>query len=284
VRKYIQLIRWIGWFYSVLLRRRGRPNYSLELVKSNFEEFLAKYRSTESTYIDAVRTAEKLVSFLKNTTNIDLIRRGQKEGDGGYFVSSLDTPNKVISFGVGSNISFDLDFDENTSVFMFDHTVSKPDNLPKNVFFYNYGIAQKTGGEFITINEAFALAKIVQQDKVLLKIDIEGSEYDINLAELNPVNLNQIVIELHNINKILITDFRNKFDKLLHYFMENFICTYATGNNFTGISAYEKFVIPNTLEITMLNKNINRINVSNARPTSKNDLRRPILYPFYEST
>jgi hypothetical protein len=76
---------------------------------------------------------KEIVQTLSLLTPYDLcaerkVRIGNPTGDGGYvFLDRLRTSQKVYSFGIGSDVTLDLDFaTRGHEVFLMDHTISEP--------------------------------------------------------------------------------------------------------------------------------------------------------------
>ena len=193
----------------------------------------------------------------------DLIRLG-RNNDGGYLVgkNSVLNTSALISFGIHDDCSFEKDFKNlnPTKVLCFDYTV---DNkfwfkkfrralrkffkgeiwLIKEFFFniYNYKKFFNKGDSFfykkkivgkndndLQSNE-ININKIIKnfdlKPKFFLKIDIEGSEYEILQDIISSSSyINALVIEFHdvhlNLNKI--TNFIENIDlKLIHVHPNN---------------------------------------------------------------
>jgi FkbM family methyltransferase len=155
---------------------------------------------------------------------------------GGFYVSTQFLgPNSIIySFGIGEDISFDKAIikNHNCNVFGFDPTPKsimwiKNQDLPANFNFYDFGIGNKSGfvdfylpknpeyisGSYIIQNNVNSLEKIVVKMKSfediinelghkhidILKMDIEGAEYDVIDSILNTkIPINQFLIEFHD--------------------------------------------------------------------------------------
>jgi FkbM family methyltransferase len=157
---------------------------------------------------------------------------------GGFFVAPqfINGKSIVYSFGVGEDISFDLELIKvhNCSVYAFDPTPksvqwvqSQSYNLPTSFVFYEYGIAAKSSkvpfflpknsdhvsGSFVVQNNVDNHKKIDVEMKSLtdisnllghknidiLKMDIEGAEYLVleSIFE-NNIKINQILVEFHD--------------------------------------------------------------------------------------
>lgn len=166
----------------------------------------------------------------KLIVNKDNIRLGSI-GDGGYEIN----PKKIIesdvlfSGGISSNVEFEYDvfrMNKDIKIVMVDPTVSGFKLLAKGIgrFFFNkkdklrYLINALT---FIYLskshrvfyksiwinskNNIFSILKntidLKKEDKILLKLDIEGSEYDILDEVLLQLGLfNTLIFEFHDLN------------------------------------------------------------------------------------
>lgn len=174
-------------------------------------------------------------------------------GNHGWVVdySKLNSNSVVYSVGVGSNIDFDLALIEELklAVYAFDPTPRsiewiKKQSLSKSFKFIPVGLGSNDGEmEFFPPRKESSthfspidrydnlgvetikapvktLKSLVQefghQTIDLLKMDIEGAEYDVidNLEEQG-VEINQILIEFHHMYKgISLDDTKNAIDKL----------------------------------------------------------------------
>lgn len=170
--------------------------------------------------------------YLKIRVKLDTAWYGSNYG--GFFVCPklLNNNSIIYSFGIGEDISFDRSIIENhdCTVFGFDPTPKSinwinTQNLPVKFHFLDYGISNKSGlvdfylpknpeyvsGSIIIRNELYE--KVIVQMKSfndiiselghkhidVLKIDIEGSEYDVIDDILNAsVLIGQILIEFHD--------------------------------------------------------------------------------------
>jgi len=170
--------------------------------------------------------------YLKIIVKLDTVWYGNNYG--GFFIypKLLDKHSIIYSFGIGEDISFDRTIIENhdCTVFGFDPTPKSinwinSQNLPLKFHFLDFGISNKSGfvdfylpknpeyvsGSIIIRNELYE--KIIVQMKSfndiiselghkhidVLKMDIEGSEYEVIDDILNaPVLIGQILIEFHD--------------------------------------------------------------------------------------
>jgi hypothetical protein len=176
----------------------------------------------------------------------DLVRLG-KDNDGGYLVNLEDVKksNALISFGIGTDISFEKDFQthNNCDVRAFDGTIDQFDTT----FFKGNKVFMKKNISLEDSEETASLPTILNNivGKAFLKCDIDGFEYQIfdQLID-NSHRFSGIVIEIHDIavlaNFDLLADFIAKLDlQLIHLHMNNY--SYYDHN---GV------ITPNVIELT----------------------------------
>lgn len=176
----------------------------------------------------------------------DLVRLG-KDNDGGYLVNIEDVKksNALISFGIGTDISFEKDFltHNHCEVKAFDGTIDETDTtfFKGNKVFTKKNIAVEDTES--TISLPSILSAVV--GKAFLKCDIDGVEYDIFDQIINNSHrFSGIVIEIHDIAALAnfdrLADFIAKLDlQLIHLHMNNY--SYYDHN---GV------ITPNVIELT----------------------------------
>ena len=206
---------------------------------------------------------------LKPRFETELIRLGKKN-DGGYLISkkSLDTSNKLYSFGLDDDYSFERDFFKKTNVEVvcYDQTVNFKFFLKPFLFGHFSKLFQYLGyrfffdgkkrkhikkniiprGTFKFNNEVDSadinlIIKENPSNDIFFKIDIEGSEYRI-LSQLikHSSHISGLVIEFHDCDLNL--------DKIIN-FVENFELqiVHIHVNNWNYINSGG---LPRCLEIT----------------------------------
>jgi len=219
----------------------------------------------------------------------DLMRLGNKN-DSGYVVSkkALFNTNLMISLGMSNNWTFEnsfLELNSKNRVHIYDHSVgyisffltllksikrffylkSNLDNIfrkikvlidycklinSNNINHFQIKISNKNYLNKKRLNE---ILKQVKNKKILLSIDIEGDEYIVldDIFKFHRI-IHLIVIEFHHINKK-----KMKFKKIIKKLKKFFDIIHIHGNNYTSFC---KDNLPITLEITLRNKKIYRIN------------------------
>jgi len=228
-------------------------------------------------------------NFLKPFKVKKLLRLGRKF-DGGYLVCSnaLKQCENLITLGVGDDISFEIDFDKKKNskiIQLYDHTVNNALFLRIIVKYFRRLITFRTSmnnltysisnyinflrfinKENVTLNK-YKVVKIIKHNneinlrnifqkiknnKNLLKIDIEGSEYEI-IDDIITYSskIKMLIVEFHWINKrkkIFINSIKKlkkKFD-IIHLHANNYKALKNTNDIF------------DVIEITMVNKKVNK--------------------------
>jgi hypothetical protein len=229
------------------------------LLKNNIK--LSKYSINQKIFVNDFLAKIKIID-----SNYELIRIGN-DNDGGYLIPNiLNEIDFCFSPGVGNKSSFEdhlLNF--NIKSFLADGTIDYSgthDFTKKNLNSFN-------DENNITL-EYWVHKKIEDKsnDKLLLQMDIEGSEievlYNTSISLLDRFKC--IVIEFHHFHKIIddlgLKIYLDIFDKILktHYIV------HIHPNNQSKILNINEINVPNLLEITFINKklvkNINKINYS----------------------
>ena len=222
-----------------------------------------------------------LPSFLK-PYNIDiqnLVRIGPNS-DGGYVIhkESINLTKKIITCGLSDDWKFEKNFkklNKNCCIDAYDHTIDKVFWYKRfqkdiihffllkklsiwkiiNIFKYfdylsffghkNQHLELKVGRKNIKHKE-INIKKIIDKKKnILLKVDIEGDEYEI-LKDIRfySKRINCLIIEFHNVNKN-IKKIYNFVDKI-----KNLKSIHIHGNN---INKLDKNGYPYAIEITLIN-------------------------------
>jgi hypothetical protein len=224
-------------------------------------------------------------------------RLGPNE-DGGYVVYEklLAETDVLLTYGVGNEVRFEEHFNSITGkkVLMFDPTmfgryllslgyckwllvrfqlraffnylvitrhkwIKKKQLAKKNILFFNEGLAATPYGKYDTLAHHLERFQLFN-NRILLKIDIEGTEYEVFesadfMAALQHVN--QLLVEFH-----FITTRFDRFKKIIEQLKTDFEIIHIHANNFAGVSrvsetpAFEHTGIsmPESLEITFIKK------------------------------
>lgn len=213
--------------------------------------------------------------------NVGPMQRIGSSNDGGYVIP-MEVPASavLISFGLGDNWSFEKDCLRIGIVprcIAFDHTVDLRINLGKIIrrlltpkfkikaLFFRLLVTLKYLRDFSGVNlthikkeitkdqnsdKQTNLIEIIKDLKgcdFLLKVDIEGAEYEIiDQISTASAQIPLVVIEFHE------TDTKRKqFEKSLKLLKSHYLIVHTHANNFDSLS---NDGIPKTVELTFLHK------------------------------
>jgi len=216
---------------------------------------------------------EKFINEIKAyDVGFDKIRLGSKH-DGGYVVlrELCKATDLVYSFGIGDNISFELDFANNfpwTQLKLFDPMINKIPQQHKNFTFIKEGIGNNYGN-FNKMSDIHTNA--------LLKMDIEWDEWDA-LDNLNIKTLKrftQMVIEFHIIHvepRSNLTPYFLKFYKHTLEYVNDYLfgiyyrvmkklniffnCFHIHANNSLPLISIDEYRIPPLLEMSFVRRDL----------------------------
>lgn len=185
----------------------------------------------------------KLISeFYQNLliwdTDYDKVRIGPKK-DGGYVI--LDQVSKkadlLMVFGVGDDIDFEIDFKSKypkVNIFLYDHTIKDLPSSNNDFYFKSLGISHIESEKTNTLNFFTEFHDKERSLSKILKIDIEGSEWDL-ISEIDSEILkqfDQIIIEFHlffvKYNQVNSTYFTNYFTNLYEALNKELLLKYIT--------------------------------------------------------
>ena len=179
----------------------------------------------------------------------DIIRIG-KDHDGGYLVSKEDVlkSSRLLSFGVGGDISFEEDF-----LKLNDCESDLYDD--RDFEFEGFLNDKRRMHKALVGSNGVSLASMLtdKDQNVFLKCDIEGSEYDL-LDDIiaNSHKFSGLTMEFHDVNIYgafnELTNFISKIDqKLIHIHV----------NTWTWVKLQDDSYLPSVIEVTFSsNKNI----------------------------
>jgi hypothetical protein len=205
---------------------------------------------------------DKIRSYfeLEIDDSLKLMRLGDMN-DGGYvLVDDIHKTNVCLSFGIGSNYSFDLEIAELCEeVWMFDHTIEPPTQLLKNMKFFSKGVSSIRNTDMVTINDV--MDQFGCNVDFILKIDIEGSEWDVinDLTSDNLLKCKQIIIEFHDLHKIGNDNHYNKIVKALEKVTKFHSLRNIHANNWANFELICGLPTPDVIEATLYRNNFDKV-------------------------
>ncbi len=184
------------------------------------------------------------------------IRIGNRN-DGGYvMVDDFEDILAAYSLGISDDVSWDLEVaNRDIEVFLYDHTIATLPESHAKFHWIRQGIASEKHSHFTTLSSAVASNGHLKSPNLLLKCDIEGSEWGV-LAGIESAllsNFRQIVIELHNLDSLDDVAFVRQFSSAITKLTENHTVVHVHGNNHAGLFVMSGLPpLPKCLEITLV--------------------------------
>jgi len=184
------------------------------------------------------------------------IRYG-KCGDGSYVLIDRCRPDQdVVSFGIGPSIEFETDMaSRGHKVFMFDHTVDALPNQHPGFVWTREGIC---AGNAPTNNlrslQAHLERLALKSESLILKIDVEGAEWEIfaEMPEEVLTRFEQIAFEAHELQRIQEADFSSLVKRALCKLRKYFTLCHVHANNFGYVKILDNIPVVDTLELTYI--------------------------------
>lgn len=178
------------------------------------------------------------------------------DNDGGYVIAELGKDyDCYISAGVANEESFSRDFINKYEMnkkdcFAYDGTIADyPYEYTTNINFEKKNINVFSDKNNTNLNEL-----IDRYNKIFLKMDIEGSEYNWikGLSEERLKHFKQIVIEFHGINSNMWFPIYELKVEALQKLSKTHYLIHAHGNNHSHLVCG----VPDVMELTFINKDL----------------------------
>ena len=251
------------------------------LSRSSFlQTLIFKLERWLREYLYSKMSHEKFNHFLELLTpesseGIKFSRKGSIN-DGGYvFCDFQKQYSKLISFGVGDNVDFEYAISSLVnSIDLYDPTVDKLPRKIENANFHKIGLGPHFGNGFLTLYDA--TKNSLPDNQLLLKIDIEGGEWDSIVAtDLELLtSFSQIFLELHNLHKIYDQLILSKYILTLEKLRHNHDIVSVHANNWSAYSVIQGVPLPDTIEVTLLRRD-NHLNKRNSTDFNAKDFQSP---------
>jgi len=177
--------------------------------------------------------------------------------DGGYIcLDDFGGVKTALSFGVDQDVSWDLAVAKRgLVVHQFDHTVEGSPTEHPNFRFNKIKICPVTQPGEESIGSVLASQGLNDPASVVLKIDIEGSEWDVfsaaTASEL--LTFSQIICEFHGFQFVEDDQFYEKVINVLSKIASLFHVIHVHGNNYCPMFLLGGVAFPSLLEVTYVN-------------------------------
>jgi hypothetical protein len=218
------------------------------------QRFLVKYLNSKEVLQNYSKVLDLIRPVSINDSRFELIRIGSKY-DGGYVIPQfLKYFSTLYSIGIGDNNDFELALSGGLKVFQFDHTIESPPKSNSNMFFEPKGVSKINSKKFLTID------KILESEKqllsIILKLDVEGSEFEALNSSKRWEKVGAIIIEFHQLQKFVLGINGYKYSDILDRLKANFQCFHVHANNCCGFFEGINWRLPKVVELTLVNKSL----------------------------
>ena len=177
----------------------------------------------------------------------------------------------ALSFGVGDLVSWDMEMAQRgVKVWQYDHTVDAPLTTHKLIEFNKLKIAATPEQGAKTIDEILASAQVKDDASVILKIDIEGGEWEVleQCSEASLARFSQIVFEFHGFAKGNDNAWLTRATRVMEKLYKQFAIIHVHGNNWClpPMVNVSNVYFPDTLEGAFANRKRYNLKPSNEVP------------------
>lgn len=204
---------------------------------------------------------KKSLHTMMPSGKFEYIRMGRQH-DGGYvMIDDFKIIKGIYSFGISDDISWEKDIMNYTKkkipLHLYDPTIARLPEYDEHLEFHKEGIAGMNDPltHMKTMETILKDCGGINQDHLLLKMDVEGAEWDFIATVPDNImrKFQQISFELHgcinpgNKQKVL-----NALEKLNRTHQ----AVWIHGNNWGKGAVADDILIPDALEVTLLSKDI----------------------------
>jgi hypothetical protein len=179
--------------------------------------------------------------------------------DGGYvMLDDLRDIGVCYSLGIGQDVSWDIAMaNGGAEIYQYDHTIERPPIEHGRFRYFRTGITHDPAlaPEFKRIDALIDENGHGERDDMVLKIDIEGHEWD-SLDALDAKvfgKFRQIVAEFHGMRLLNIDSFRARADRVFSKLRRAHEVIHVHGNNFAGMAIVEGIPIADCVELSLAN-------------------------------
>ena len=246
---FLLIISILGFIYEIFkFKRLKRKIKNLDKINSTLNngiEFLF-------SFINNIKNDSCIYQLLKpkDVKDKKKVRIGNK-GDGGYvLLNDFKNIKFAYSFGIANEISFDKELSEkNIDIFMYDHTIEKIKESNSKFHWKKIGLTGKKeiNTNLKTLKDLIKENGHTQEKDMILKMDIEGNEWDSFLY----MNFNilrkfkYIVVEFHFYDK-----YKPIYSKILKKLNKNHQIFHLHCNNCGQIINFDGYNICDSLEVS----------------------------------
>ncbi len=204
---------------------------------------------------DTGERVRKTLDFLKpvGVRDVGKIRMG-RDLDGGYvMLDDFFGIGGAVSAGIANDASWDLDVAaRGIDVFQFDPSVPGPPEDNERFHFERLRIVPRDLAGGISLDTVVQEKFSDSTAPLLLKMDIEGNEWDVlsGLGEETLLRFRQIVCEFHDLDRLGEPEFRSRAYDVFAKLARFHAVIHVHGNNCSNFANVGNVMVPQSLEIS----------------------------------
>jgi hypothetical protein len=190
---------------------------------------------------------------------VALVHKG-RNGDGGYvMIDDFANIGAAYSIGIGWDVSWDVAMAElGIDIWQYDHTVVTPPQTHPRFHFCPLGLAAVASGDGMlrTLESLILQNGHAGQRDLILKIDIEGAEWDV-FAALRPDVLgqfSQIVVEFHDLRNMNEAHKICRVLQALSQLNASHQSVHVHANNNGSMATIGGITLPDVVEVTYVRR------------------------------
>jgi len=222
-----------------------------------------KYFFTEPEKVKETTTYKRCAEIISLLSLMDIegakyVRIGG-DYDGGYvMVDNFERVEAAYSFGIGGDVSWEEGIAlRGHDVFMYDHTIERlPKDHPKFHYFKVGVTGYGKGANLKTLSELIAENNHTASKNLIMKIDIEGCEWDV-FKETSSVAISQfsqIIVEFHNLVPAAYGSKHDLIMEVLKKIKLTHQSVHVHANNYGLPLWIGQLVLPSILEVTYVRR------------------------------
>jgi hypothetical protein len=211
---------------------------------------------------DADRRCRRVAECIRPfDTGQTLVRVGG-DADGAYVMADDFHAAAAISVGVGHDVSWDMAMaSHGVPVHMFDPTVQGPPSPVPSGTFHPIGIgtsaqAERSGLDLRPLDALAAMVDTPEHADLILKIDVEGAEWEALAAAASLDRYRQIVLELHDLEQLADSASGIRIVSVLERLNETHVSVHAHANNDAPLAHFDAYWLPSVLEVSYVRRDL----------------------------
>lgn len=198
--------------------------------------------------------------------------------DGGYvMVHDFNEKDALISLGVGNDVTLDAKLAKIIAkIHFYDHIVDKLPHSVQNAVFYKEEIGYFKEGS-VTLEET--ILRLQPAGEMILKMDIEGSEWEVLENTVSLGAFKQIVVEFHGLHQLTNLNYFIKTASALRKIHSTHAPVHLHANNYAPLAILGNSFVPDVIEVTYLSRSRYKTELFEPLPGAKFDSPNCSLIP-----